>query len=146
MAKINLNWDNMTQKDWENTETTKSYIEVMVVEYGEGLLDELLGNTEEEKIRLCTNEDFISEEWNEFQDRNDELVDWCREVLKTYQSKRIAIALGHNPYEDISPDGEKYESYGDFVREYLYEKIDDYKDARINHLSSDQSKHILINK
>ena len=110
---FHLNWDNMTQKDWENTETTKSYIEVMVVEYGEGLLDELLGSTEEEKIRVCTNEDFISEEWNEFQDRNDEL--------------------------DISPDGEKYESYGDFVREYLYEKIDDYKDARINHLSSDQS-------
>ena len=86
-----LKWDNMTQKDWENTETTRSYIEVMAVEYGERLLDELLGSTEEEKIRVCTNEDMISEEWTDFQDRNHELVDWCTEVQKTYQSKRILI-------------------------------------------------------
>tara|TARA_R110002020_G_scaffold3715_1_gene16440 strand:- start:1 stop:390 length:390 start_codon:yes stop_codon:yes gene_type:complete len=125
----------MTQKDWENTETTRSYIEAMVVEYAEGLLDELLGSTEEEKISVCTNEDMICEEWTEFQDRNHELVDWCREVLKTYQSKRIAISLGHNPYVDVSLSGEKFESYGDFVREYLYEKIDDYKDARLNYLT-----------
>lgn len=132
---FHLNWDSMTQKDWENTETTRSYIEAMVVEYAEGLLDELLGSTEEEKIRVCTNEDMICEEWTEFQDRNHELVDWCREVLKTYQSKRIAIALGHNPYVDVSLSGEKFESYGDFVREYLYENIDNYKDARLNYLT-----------